>query len=248
MGVTALEDPEGLHGDFRYTFWSSEGRELETAVLDERRIGILNEQGESILLLGDSDAKAYRNDGAFLWTAAGRFRNGTLARAGEVALLNPVDAIDEVHLVRSGHEEQVLTMADSVYDLAITPDGSLGAVATGAGRIHVIELKSCPGKGCRLRRLPPLPVLSTHYVTSLRFISEHSLALGVIQAVGVGPSRRFYGAMVLVIKTTGGELQFRNSIELPEPATWSPMLDVTFGSPVFAAYTPASAMYVRLED
>ena len=229
MGVTALEDPEGLHGDFRYTFWSSEGRELETVVLDEHRIGIPNEQGASILLLGASEAAAYRNDGTFLWTAAGRFRNGTLARAGEVALLNPVDAIDEVHIVRSGHEEQVLTMAESVYDIAITPDGSLGAVATGAGRIHVIDLRSCPGKDCRPRRLLPLPVLSTHYVTSLRFVSEHSLALGVIQAAGVEPYRSFYGAIVLVIGTTRGELQFRNSIKLPEPTTWSPMLDVTFG-------------------
>jgi hypothetical protein len=247
VGVTALDDPEGLKGDFRHTFWSNDGKDQVSAVLEGSRIGILDEQGESILLIGDSDAAAFRNDGTLLWTVNGNFRKGALAQAGETALLNPVGGIDEVHLIRSGSSTQILRMPAPVYDLAITPDGTLGAVAAGAGRIFIIELQSCPGKACRPRQLPALPVIGTHYVTSLRFISGRSLALGVIQAAGAGPFRRFYGGIVLVLATTGA-LEFQDAIELPEPATWSPSLDVTFGSPVFAAYTPKSVMVVRVEN
>ena len=101
VGVTALEDPEGLQGLFRYTFWSGEGHLLETMTLEGKRIGIFDENSTSILLLGDADAAAFRTDGTPLWTVAGRFRKAALGSAGSIALLNPADRIKEVHLVRS---------------------------------------------------------------------------------------------------------------------------------------------------
>lgn len=247
VGGVAMDDPEGLNGDFRFTFWSEDGEDESSVVVNGRRIGILDDQGESILLIGESDATAYRKDGSLRWLASGHFRKGALSLGGEVALLNPANAIDEVHLVRSGASSRILKAPAPVYDLAITPDGSLGAVTVGAGKIFIIELQACPGNTCRARQLPSLPVLSTHYVTALRFVSHRLLALGVIQAAGAGPYRRFFGGTVIVQRVSGA-LIFHDMIPLPEPATWSPSLDVTFGSDTFAAYTPKAAMYVRVRE
>jgi hypothetical protein len=134
-----------------------------------------------------------------------------------------------------------------VYDLAITPDGSLGAVATGAGKLSIINLRPNMVGAVSVRQLPPMPILSTHYITAVRFIDRDSLAVGVIQAYGPRPWARFYAGAVLVLKTSG-EPTIQRAIELPEPATWSPALDVNFGSPIFAAYTPKSAIFVKIQD
>jgi hypothetical protein len=246
VGATALEDPEGLQGAFRYTFWSSGGRLQGTTTVDGRRIRILDEGGEAVLLLGRSDVAAYRSDGTPIWAFNGQFRKGALGRAGVVALLNPARRINEVYLIRSGYIEKILKMQEPVYGLAITPDGSLAAVATGAGKIVIVDLKSCGSQSCPQRELPRLPVAGTHYVTDVRFLDRESIVVGVIQAAWAGRFRRFHAGAVLVIKTTG-ERRFQQSIELPDPATWSPSLDVTFGSPFFAAYTPNAAIFVEMD-
>ena len=135
-------------------------------------------------------------------------------------------------------------MPAPVHELAITPDGSYAAIATGAGKLTFIDLSTCSRTDCPLSHAPPLPVSGTHYITAVRFIDRSKVAIGVIRSIGRLPKARFFGAEVLVM-TTAGQLKFQRTIDLPQPATWSPQLDVNFGSPFFTAYTRNTALFVR---
>jgi len=248
IGATAASDQEGLTGDFRYLFWSANGQPTGSVTLEGRRIGIPDEQGDSIVFLGESNAAAFRMDGIPLWTVKGKYLKGTLANAGNTALLSPASEVEAVHVVQSGALASAsIRMLAPVHELAMTPDGSLGAVATRAGRISIVDLQSCTTGSCAVRQLPQLPILSTHYITAIRFISRDAVVIGVIQATGRGRDKRFYGGAVLVLKTTG-ELVYQRSMGFRELTTWSPKIDVAFGNPVFAAYTPNTAIFVRLDN
>lgn len=255
VGVTALQDAEGLGGDFRYSFWNGDGQFRDSIVLSGRRISILGENGESLLLLGESSADSYVSKVTpgskitQLWSVKGTFRKGVLETAGQVALLNPAQQIDEVQVIQSGKVIKVLKFQAPVHDLAITPDGSRGLVATGDGELKLIELH--PG-AVSVRQLPRLSILSRYYVSALRFINRDSVAVGVIQFYGHRPFERFYGGAVQVLKISGvgpfwGEQIFETAISQSEPATWSPALDVSYGSDTFAAYTPAAAIFVSIK-
>ena len=248
IGVTALQDSEGLGGEFLYTFWNRDGHLRQSMVLPGKRAAILGDRGQSLLLLGESSADSYGIKAEQLWTVKGRFRKGVLGTTGQVALLNPAQRIDEVHVVQSGRAK-VLKFSAPVHDLAITPDGSRGVVATGDGEMHLVEL----GTGAvSVRQLPRLSILSRYYVTAIRFLRRDLLAVGAIQSYGPRPFERFYAGAVQVLKISGtrpsrSQRIFETAIRLPEPATWGPELEVTFGSDAFAAYTPAAAIFVKVQ-
>jgi hypothetical protein len=248
LGVTALQDPEGLRGKFRYTFWNRDGRFPSSIEVPGRRIRILDDSGQSLLLLGESSAELHQGKRLPTWTVPGSFRNGVLGTSGQSALLNPAQRVNEVHVVQSGGVTKVLKFQAPVHGLAITPDGSRGAVATGNGELTLIEMRA---RSVSVREPRRLSISSRYYVTAIRFVNRDSIAVGAIQYYGSSPFERFYAGAVQVLKITGSgpsqvERIFETSIRLPVPATWSPELDVTYGSDTFAAYTPEAAIVVKL--
>jgi hypothetical protein len=244
VGVSPLDNREGSWGGFLYSFWSQDGMLEGSVTLDGIRLGIVDEQGESIALLGESDAAAFARDGTPLWTVAGHYREGALGSGGRIAVLNSAESIDEIRVIQYGRVTTI-GMQSPVYDVAITPDGTRAVVATSGGKLSLIELSSCTDRACRTRQLPPLPILSSHHVTEVRFIDRDTLAVGVIQTVGAQPYASYFGCAVAVI-TTSGEVRFRRSIDLPRPATWSPELDVVYGRGEFTAFTRSMAIVVAV--
>lgn len=244
--ATPLQDAEGLGGEFLYVFWSSDGQMLSRVILEGPRIGVMDEAGEALLLLGKSDAIAFRNDGQQLWRLDGRFRKGALAAQGTVALLNPAETnvSDEVHVYRNGNVTRV-KLSSSVYALALAADGSEGAVGIGTGELFFVAPKSCQATACKLRNAG-LNLDTPYMITALRFIDSTTVAIGRIKRVGTKPPYLFPEGAVVAMSTSGGVSLFERTVPLEQPATWSPTIEVTYGLPFFAAHTPDSALFVSL--
>jgi hypothetical protein len=246
--ISPLNDPEGRRGDFLYVFWSRDGRELSRVTLDKRLAPIVDVTGEAMLVMGESDAIAFRNDGQQLWKVDGRFRNGALAGKGEIALLNPADAhaIREVRVYNQGKLTS-LTLSAPVSELALTGDGSLGALGVGDGEVLLITPPSCNIRKCRTpQQIPGLDRSTIYRVTALRFMDANTLAIGRIQRVDSGDKVTYPAAEVVATSIGSAKPLFRRLIPLKQPATWSPSLDATFGVLAFAAYTPDRALIVTL--
>jgi hypothetical protein len=248
--ISPLQDPEGLRGDFLYVFWSRDGNELARVVLDKRLAPVVDVTGEAILLMGETDAIAFRNDGQRLWKLDGRYRAGALAGKGTIALLNPAEqrGISEVRVYDNGRLTSVGTAAP-VSALALTADGSMGAVGLTTGEVHVVSPPSCDTTTCKpLRKVMGLDESLTYAVTSLRFVDTKVLAIGRIQGEGPEPQVVYRGAEVVATTIDSSQALFRRVLPLDQPATWSPTLDATFGLRTFAAYTPRRALLVTLEE
>ncbi len=253
--ATPLQDAEGLAGKFLYVFWSSDGHILSEVTLEGPRIAVVDVAGESLLLLGASDAIAFRNDGQRLWRLDGRFRKGALAAKGNIALLNPAElrAINEVHVFRDG-QVTALRMEASVYDLALTADGSTGAVGIGTGQIVLLAPPSCDSKACATPRTvaglsADSSTISPYKITALRFVNPDHLAIGNIKEVGATPPFRYPEGLPTLL-SIGGSLLIQTPIQtmpLEQPATWSPSIDTSYGLPFFAAHTPHRVLIVRLD-
>ena len=242
--ATPLQSAEGLRGEFLYVFWSSRGKELARVRLEGPRMGIADEAGDAILLLGESDAVAFSKAGARLWKLNGRFRKGALADGGTLALLNPARAVNEVHIVRHG-TVKIVSMPAPVHELALTPDGISGAVATDQGGLSFLSPRSCDANSCKVTAIPALPVPRIHYISSVRFIDRKTVALGVFQATGTAANVKYETGAILAV-TTSGRVRFQQSIRLPQPAAWSPLINLNYGSPDFAAFTRNTAIFVRV--
>ncbi len=197
--VTAapLQNAEGLKGIFQFAFWSRGGDLHKSVKLEGPRTGIVDEKGESILLLGQSDALAFDHNGNELWRVAGSFRKGVLAAGGSLALINPSKAINEVHVVRSG-TVTIVTLPGPVHELAATPDGSLAAIATDGGKVSFILTGSCSAGACPVQPMPALAFGGTYYITAIKFIDRANIALGVIEASGTPPNVSFDRGHVIV--------------------------------------------------
>lgn len=248
--ISPLDDAEGLRGSFLYVFWSREGNELSRVVLDKRLAPVMDATGEAMLLLGESDAIAFRNDGRRLWTVDGRFRKAALANKGTTALLNPADgpAINEVRVYDRGRWTTV-SLRDPVYELALSPDGSLGAVGIGTGEILLVAPPSCNTTTCKPpKKVAGLDESLTYRVTSLRFVDAKTLAIGRIQREGSEANVVYPAAEVAVTSIGSNQPLFRRVIPLEQPATWAPTLDTTSGVRAFAAYSARTTLVVRLED
>ena len=242
--ATPLQYAEGLRGVFQYAFWSSHGILLGSAKLDGPQTGVVDEAGEAILLLGQSEAIAFDNRGNELWRVSGSYRKGVLAGRGSLAILNPSAAINEIHVVRSG-AVTVVTLPGPVHELAATPDGSLAAIATDRGGVSFITTGSCSAASCPVQSMPALPFGGTYYISAIKFIDRATIALGIIEASGSPPNESFDRGYV-VVAGTDGQVQFRHAMRLAPLAGWSPLLDVTFGERVFSAYTHDAVFVVEV--
>ena len=244
--VTAapLQNAEGLKGIFQFAFWSRGGDLHKSVELEGPRTGIVDEKGESILLLGQSDALAFDHNGNELWRVAGSFRKGVLAAGGSLALINPSKAINEVHVVRSG-TVTIVTLPGPVHELAATPDGSLAAIATDGGKVSFILTGSCSAGACPVQPMPALAFGGTYYITAIKFIDRANIALGVIEASGTPPNVSFDRGHVIVA-AMDAQVKFRKSMRLAPNAGWSPLLDVTFGESKFSAYTQDAVFVVKV--
>jgi hypothetical protein len=243
----ALDNAEGLGGRFQYVFWSSKGEYLSEATLDGPRTVVVDSAGTALVLLGREDAIAFSKDGKRLWKLDGAYRRAALAAGGTVALLNPQqpDAIQKVDVFRDGAVTAV-DMRSPVFDLAIAADGSIAAVATG-GEISLISPQRCAPSSCEAETVPPIRSDGTFFITEMRFLNRTALALGMIERVGDQEPHRFPAGSAVVWSTLLNAIVYSRRIELEQPATWAPMLDVTYGIGSFAAHTPHRALLVRLK-
>jgi hypothetical protein len=248
--ISPLQDPEALRGDFLYVFWSRDGNELARVVLDKRLAPVVDVTGEAMLLMGESDAIAFRNDGQRLWKVDGRYREAALAGKGTIALLSPADshAGNEVRVYQKGALTAVGAPAP-VSALALTSDGSVGALGLTEGGVYLVSPPSCNTQTCKpLKQIAGLDESSPYAVTSLRFIDAKTLAIGRLQGEGEEPRIVYRGAEVVATTIDSTQLLFRRVLPLEQPATWSPTVDATFGRRAFAAYTPRSALVVTLAE
>lgn len=242
--ISPLGNAEGLSGEFQYRFWTNNGIPLGAVRGTGPGMPIMDEQGAALLLLGNSSATAYAQDGTQLWTIPGRFRSGRLAAGGQVALLNPAREIDEVRVVHGG-AVATARLPGAVYEMALMPDGRKAVVATSGGALSIMDLRSCRHASCRVKALPTLLPGADFNVTALRFINDDLIAAAIIEREGAPPDVQYRKGDVFVI-TGKGERRFHKALDIPQPPVRSPLLDVVFGSQEFAAYTSERAAFVSL--
>ncbi len=244
---TPLDDPEGLKGDFLYAFWSKTGRMLGKVTLPASRTGVVDVTGQALLLLGPSDAIAYRNNGRELWKLQGTYRAAALAARGSIALLNPADAtaINQVDVYRD-HRVTRITMTAPVFELALTDDGATGAIAVDEGVIQLLKPRQCNLVTCTTRATDVMQRTGTYQITAMQFVDAKTLAVGAIQRVGTAP-RYSYPAGAVAILDASGHVVFSSPVTLTQPTTWAPVIDVSYGVRFFAAHTPYRALFVRVD-
>jgi hypothetical protein len=242
--VTAspLDDWQGLSGRFLYVFWSVEGRRLADMILDGPRIGVVDPAGTAIVLLGKAEAVAFGARGQELWRRKGHYRKAALGAGGMLALLNPAgrELLGEVHVVR-GDKDTVVRIPTPVHDLALSPDGALGALVGDRGRYFLLSVDSA-----KVREAQRLPVDGAFYITAARFIDAKILVLGVAQRDEKAPSRGFARGAVLAVGVDG-QVLLQRSLRI-EDSTFSPFLEVTPGSRTFAAFTPQRTLVLSVGD
>lgn len=245
--ATPLDNAEGVGGEFLYAFWSDDGRMLSKVKLDGPRLGVMDVAGDALLLLGESDAVAFRHDGRRLWRIQGNFRNGALAAGGTVALLNPAEdgAIDEILVVQNGTSATV-KMPSPVHDLALAANGRNGAVALDEGVLHFLAPRSCQVSRCDTRAAPPLPVAGKFYISAIAFLDSTNVAVGVFQRTATAP-RNVYASGAILVTNTAGRIEMNVPVALEQPPMWTPSIDVTFEAPLFVARTRQKALLIRLD-
>jgi hypothetical protein len=241
--ATPLQNAEGLRGKFQFAYWSRAGDLLSEIKLDGPHTAVVDESGDAILLMGQADAISFDNSGTELWRLRGAFRKGALAGRGSVALLNPADAIDTIRVVRPGAVTTV-TLPGPVHELALTPDGSMAAIATDAGKVSFITTGSCGPSSCPVVEMPALHT-GTYYVSAVRFLDRATLAVGVIEASGDPSDMRYDEGDVFVV-ATDGQVKLRHPVRLAADAGWSPLLNVKFGEAVFTAHTSDTVVVINV--
>jgi hypothetical protein len=244
--TTPEDNAEAIAGRFTYAFWSKSGQYRNSLTLPGPRMGVLNEKGDAILLFGETGVDAIQQDGTLLWNLTKSYRSGVLANGGEIAILNPALEIDEVHLVNRG-AVAVSRLAAPVHAIAVTPDGAVAAVATDKGRVYLLDLQSCRPDVCTPTELRRLPIHGTYYVSDIRFVDSETLAIAIFRSTGTPRSERFDEGAVLVVTTRGGT-KLRKQIPLPQPPTWSPLLNVTYGQREFVAYTRDTVYLIEVDN
>lgn len=240
--ITALDDHEGAHGRFQYTFWNRDGRLLEKVILPESAIPIVGADGLSLLLLGPQEATAYSPEGKQLWRLNGQFRKAAIARSGQLALLNPAprDSIDQVHVFTGSQRPSVVKMPTPVRYLRVTPDGSAAVVCGAGGRyFHFDPASSRFEEGTRL------PFKAELFISDIEMVDRDTLAIGVLQQEGKPPGHTWPSGGLVVINRKGDVL-FRTEYPVRKPLAYRPGVDVTFGNPTIIGYTLDTTSIVRL--
>ncbi len=231
--VTPLDDPQGAHGRFQYTFWNRDGMLLERVVRPQREIPVAAADGSSLLLLGEKQATAYAVDGKQLWALDGRFRKGAIAQSGRVALLNPAqrEAIDQVHVFTGQAQPAVVKIPTPVHHLRISPDGAAALVGGDRGRYFFLD----PGTR-RLREGARVPVDSGLFLSDLQLVDRDVVAIGVLQRHG-DPPRHTWPQGAVVVLDRAGKALVRAEYSISEPLASRPAVSASYGVPMVLTFT-----------
>jgi hypothetical protein len=240
--IAALDDWQGVHGRYRYTFWRRDGEMLANVVRPEREIPVAGADGRSLLLLGKKEALAYTNDGKLIWRLDGRFRKAAIGSWGKLALLNPADkkAINQV-LIYDGSEPKVAEIPTPVHHLRLAPDGSTAVVGGDRGRYFFLE----PG-GAQVKEGRRLPFEANLFISDLELIDRETVAVGVLLGMGE-PPRQTWARGGLVVVNRDGKIQYRSEHTISEPLASRPGLDATYELPYVIGFTLDMAVLVELE-
>jgi hypothetical protein len=149
-----------------------------------------------------------------------------------------------VHVFRNGRARTIKLTAP-VHDLAITPDGSVGAAAISGGFLTFIKPHTCDTGPCEEATVR-LQIAGTYFITSVRFIDNLKAAVGVIRRSDDKPPVYPSGAILAVASHTG-KIVASHDVKLEQPATWEPLVDVTVGAPMFGGHTRRSSFIFEPE-
>ena len=242
--VTAspLDDQEGIRGRFQFNFWNQKAEMLRKLVLNGRQIGIVDTNGETILLLGKEEAVAFSASGKELWRLPGGFGKGGIAGGGRVALLNPssLERLNQVFIYRAGGEPVVVNMPTPVHDLALIPDGSLAVVVGDKGRYFFLN----PSTG-NVREGKGLPLDGIFYITNLKFADKDTLAMGVLHRKGEPPKVTWPTGTILVIDLEG-KVVFQKELSIRQASSLDPTIEAVFGSRFIVGHTRETLLLIEL--
>lgn len=241
--VTPLDDWQGIHGRFQYTFWDEDGRILSKLIRPTREIGIVGAQGQSFLLLGEKEAVAYSERGRELWRLEGRYRKAALTMDGSLALLNPApgEKIDRVYIRRGSDRPTVVKVPTPVHHLRIALDGTVAVVGGSDGRYFYLN----PVDG-RLEEGVPLPFDEPLFMSDIELIDRETLAVALLQRRGDPPQHTWARGGIVVINRDG-KVVFRRGFPIREPFASRPAIDVTFNNRTFIGFTLDTTTLVNLE-
>jgi len=230
--VTPIDDWQGIHGRFRYTFWNLKGRALNVLIRPTCETGIMATDGKSFLLLGREEAAAYSPSGKQLWRLKGRYRNGAIAGDGYLALLNPSSRkqLNQVVVFSGSGKPAVLDMPTPVHHLVLAPDGS-AVVGGDRGRYFFLD----PAKA-RFKEGKRLPFDAELFLSELGFVDHDTLAIGVLQREG-DPPRHSWPRGGLAIVKRSGEILFRKEYPISRPISSRPAVNMTFDVPIVIGFT-----------
>lgn len=242
--VTAspLDDWQGLDGRFQYTFWSLEGKVLDTVILTGQQLGVLDPSGMAILLLGEEGATAFSASGKGLWRFPGQFRKAAIAKNGGLALLNPAsrEAIDRVFIYDGSGEPTIVHVPTPVHNLIAVPDGSLAVIVGDQGRYYYLDPVTAD-----LQEGPLLPLEGTFYIFDAEFVDDETLALGVLRRAGKPPEHTWPDGSIIVVDREGN-IAFQKTFSIREPIASVPAIDVAFGDQFVVGYTQDTTILVDL--
>lgn len=226
------QDWEGRFGNFRYTFWSADGRELQSHSLPNGT-AVLADDGSAVAILTREGTHAFSPTGAPLWRVEGRYRKGAISSGGRVALLNPADpkSLAQIHVVTGGQRGRTLELPTAVHHLAITGAGRNAVAAGDRGRFFFLDtLRGAlrEGKGLPSDR-------GTPYIFDLEVADDGRVALlGILHQSKESP--RWPLASVVAIRSNG-RIAFSKTVDVDDPTASEPSIDIRGGDAAFVAYT-----------
>lgn len=225
-------DWEGTFGNFRYTFWSADGRELQSHSLPYG-VAVLAADGSAIAILTGQHALAFSANGTPLWRFEGRYRKAAIASEARVALLNPADrqSIRQIHVVTGGQRGRTIELPTAVHHLSITAEGKSAAAAGDRGRYFFINVLRAS-----LREGQALPAdRTTPFIFDLELADDGRVAiLGVLHRAAAAP--HWPRASVIAIRANG-RVAFTKTVEVDDPTAGEPAIDIRGGDSAFVAYT-----------
>ncbi|HEY0142542.1 MAG TPA: hypothetical protein VGF48_16710 [Thermoanaerobaculia bacterium] len=225
-------DWEGSFGNFRYTFWSAEGRELQSHSLPYGP-AVLAADGSAIVILTSEHALAFSANGAPLWRIEGRYRKAAVASDARAALLNPADrkSIQQIHVVTNGRRGRTIELPTAVHHLAITREGRSAAAAGDRGRYFFLDVTRAA-----LREGKALPAdRGTPFIFDLELAEEGKVViLGVLHRAKGTPD--WPRASVIAMRSNG-RVAFTRTVEVDDPTANEPSIDIRGGDSAFVAYT-----------
>ncbi|MBI3187077.1 MAG: hypothetical protein HYZ31_04275 [Gammaproteobacteria bacterium] len=242
VGVSPLDDWQGLTGRFQFTFYNREGKLLKKLILPKPYTWVLDPLGNALLLLGTDDAIAFDATGERLWQINGRFRKAAIADAGKLALLNPVthDDIDKV-LIYTGLDKPVsLQLPTPVHQLSLTPDGKLGVIVGDKARYFLMDTHNKKlDEGAKL----DLPGVS--FISDIQILNKNTFAIGLLHRSGEPPLHTWTTGSIVTVDRDGRVI-FKKSFMIRKPLAAFPSITTRYDTKMFIGRTVDEAVFVDL--